>query len=234
LPMTDNYTLKQKELVKELESSFDQGNHKSTVVNMQNDYSNDGQICLTSVAFIPSQISKKITEDIIEPLRKIEPEHYFYPPEAMHLTIKNIRTIHNPPLFDKEDINKVNELFGKIIPKLPSFESNIEDVLLFPTSISMMAYSSDLHQKLVLALDKGLKEIGVPDDKKYFSDSIFWGNITICRFTKKPSNKFIETVKKLRNFKIGKFKIEKISLITSNVVIDPKSKNIIAEYKLND
>lgn len=230
--MISDYTSQQKALVKELEDSFARGNSQSTVVNMQNDYLNDNQVCLTSVAFIPNGISEIITKNIIEPLQKLEPEHYFFPPESMHLTIKNVRTIHNPPLFSESDIEKVNELFSKIIPQFPAFEFNVEDILLFPTSISIMAYSDDTLQKLVMALDQGLNSIGMPDNKKYISDSIFWGNITVCRFTKKPSDLFIETVKKMRNNKIGKFKIEKINLITSNVVISPGSKNIIAEYKL--
>lgn len=230
----NNYTLHQKKLVNELEKSFAQGKNKSTVVKMQDDYINDEQITLTSVVFIPSNISKKIIQNVVKPLREIEPEHYYYPPESMHLTIKNVRTINKPPLFNKSDIIKANELFNKIITQFPCFEFNVEDVLLFPTSISVMAYSNNTLQELVQALDKGLREIGVPDNKRYISDSVFWGNITICRFIKNPGNQFVETIKNMRNIKIGRFKVEKVSLISSNVVISPKSKKIIAEYMLSN
>lgn len=228
------YSKLQKECVSELEKSFSSGGGKSTVVTMQKDYLNDKQICLTSVAFLPNNITREIIEKIIRPLKEIEPEHFYFPPESMHLTIKNVRTIHNPPLFDQADIDNVNELFSNIIPQFPSFEFKVEEVLAFPTSISVMAYSDDTLQKLVYSLDDGLKKIGVPDDKKYLSNSVFWGNITVCRLVKKPGDRFIEAIRKMRDMKIGQFKIKKINLITSNVVISPNSKTVIAEYNLRD
>ncbi len=230
--MSNNYLSQQKELVKQLEDSFSNGIHKSTVVEIQKDYANDDQICLTSVVFIPNDISSKIISNVINKLKEIEPQHYFYPPESMHLTIKNIRTINKPPLFSESDIHKVNQLFSEIIPRFPIFEFCVEDVLTFPTSLSIMAYSDDTLQKLILALDNGLQEIGVPDNKKYLSDSIFWGNITICRFTQNPGTQFINGVKKMRNLKIGKFKAEKVNLITCNAVCYPESRKIIGEYEL--
>jgi 2'-5' RNA ligase len=149
----------------------------------------------------------------------------------MHLTIKNIRTISKPKLYTELDVTKVNQLFGEVIPKFSVFEINIEDVLVFPASVSVMAYSIGL-QNLNLALDKGLKEIGVPDNKKYLSDSVYWGNITICRFTEKPGTEFINEAKKLRNLKIGKFNVEKVNLITCNAVCHTGSRKIINTYEL--
>ncbi|MFH1427170.1 MAG: hypothetical protein ABIG60_01415 [Patescibacteria group bacterium] len=230
--MSNNYLAQQKELVKQLEDSFANGFRKSTVVDIVEDYANDDQICLTSAVFVPKEIYNKIALNIISNLKEIEPQHYFYSPESMHITIKNIRTVNKPQLFTEDDVRKVNKLFKKIIPKFSTFDFIVEDVLIFPTSLSIMAYTNDVLQKLVLALDKGLQEIGVPDNKKYFSDSVFWGNITICRFIKNPGTQFINEAKKMRNLKIGKFKVEKINLVTCNAVCHPKSKRIITEYEL--
>lgn len=230
--MSSNYSLRQKELVKQLEDSFAKGVPQSTVVDMQKDYTNDDQICLTSAVFISNGISHRILKDFVNRLKAIESNHYYYPPESMHLTIKGVRTINKPPLFTESDINKVNQLFNDVIPKFPVFEFKVEDVLNFPTSLSVMAYSDETLQKLILTLDKGLKEIGVPDNKKYLSDSVFWGNITICRFVENPGDQFIAEVKKMRNAKIGKFKVEKINLVTCNAICHPKSRKIINQYEL--
>lgn len=232
--MENKYINQQKQLVKDLEKSFALKNDSTTIVDVQNDYANDDQMCLTSLVFVPEDISKKIIIDVINPLKTVEPNHYFYPIESMHCTVKNIRIIHKPPLFNQLDIKKVDGLFRKIISQFPSFDFYVEDVVLFPTSISIIVYSNNIFQKLVLALDSGLKKIGVPDDKKYFSDTVFFSNLTVCRFTKQPGKKFIAVVKKMRNLKIGKFKAEKINLVTSNAVSHPKSRKIIAEYKLSN
>ncbi len=228
-----NYRQQQKELVRKLEETFARGAHKPTVVDMRKNYANDDQRCFTSVVFVPDAIAKKITWNVIDRLQEIEPHHYFYPPESMHITVKNIRTVHKPPLFTESDIEKVKTVFKTIIPKFPVFEFHIEDVIIFPTSVSIMAYAHDTLQKLVRALDKGLRAIGVPDNKKYLSDSIFWGNITICRFVKNPDDRFIREVKKMRNDTMGKFNAETVRLITCNAVCAPASREIIAEYQLS-
>lgn len=229
--MLNDYLNKQKKLVKELKISYTLNNNAPTIIEIQPDYATDNQICLTLVTFIPPDITDKIYKNIIEPLKNIEPNHYYYPPESMHITIKNIRTIHWPPLFNGQDIKKADELFKKTIPQFPAFHFNIEDVILFPISLSVMAYSSDVLQKLIFALDAGLKQIGLPDNKKYLSSTVYWGNITLCRFISKPSKNFTNQVKKMRKLKIGQIKIKNIKLITCNAVCHPKTRKIIGEYQ---
>lgn len=232
--MKNNYFQKQKQLVKEMKLSLAKGVVKSTVVEMQSEYEHDDQTCLTSLVFIPQDIAHKITKIIIEPLKQLEPEYFYYPAESMHLTIKSIRTIHKPPLFTEDDVAKVNRLFRKIIPKFKSFFFQLEDLVMFPASLYLMGYCDSTQQKLVKKLDAGLKQIGVPDDKKYFSDEIFFGNITLCRFTHQPSEAFVKKVKELENIKVGKLVIDKINLIICNVVCHPKTRRIVGTYKLYD
>lgn len=230
--MEKSYQKQQKELIDQLEKALANGVQRSTVVEMRSDYANDRHICLTSVVFVPDKISKKIISGITDRLKKIEPHHYFYPPESMHLTIKNLRTEGNPPLFTPQDAKKADELFKKIIPDYRVFEFNVEDVLTFPTSLAVMAYSGDAFHELVVELDNGLKKIGLPDNKKYFSNSVTWGNITVCRFTKKPGVKFLNAVKEMRDLQIGKFKVEEIKLIICNAACHPGSLQVIGEYDL--
>ncbi|MFA7245287.1 MAG: hypothetical protein WC070_03875 [Candidatus Magasanikbacteria bacterium] len=230
--MDNGYKSQQKKMVKKLEETFANVSNGPSFVEMQQDYENDDKICLTSIVFTPDEISKEIISKVINRLKPFAPEDYFYNENTLHLTIKNIKTISKPPLFTAEDVLKVDELFKRVISNFDSFEFELEDLLLFPTSVCIMAYSNDTLQKLVFSLDKGLKEIGIPDNKKYLSDSIFWGNITICRFTKQPSKEFIEEIKKFRNIKIGKLKVKEINLVTCNAACYPNSIEIINSYKL--
>lgn len=227
-----NYSQKQRELVKEIEQSLSQGSFNGSIVEMQTDYLNDDQICLSSVTFLPLATQPVITQKIIEPLRAIEPDHFYYSPETMHLTIKNIRTINNPPLFDKSDISKVDKLYTKLVPKFTRFSFDLEGVLRFPTSLSVMGYSGPELENLVRALDAGLTKIGVPDNKKYFSDKIVFGNVTFCRLTHQPGEKFIEAVKALRNTSFGSLPINDFNLITCNAVCAPKTLKIHGNYNL--
>lgn len=228
----EDYLSQQKALVGDLEQSFLNGQLRSTVVDMQNNYANDGQICLTSVTFVPDNVAQRIIEQVVKPLSSIDAAHYFYTPDSLHLTIKNVRTVHKPPLFSHADVEKVDRLFRQRVPLFYEFEFSVEDVLLFPTSISVMAYSSNELQNLVISLHEGLQDIGVPDNKKYLSDTVFWGNITLCRFTHEPSGELIKAIKKMRKLKLGKFKLHDISLITCNSVCHPHSRKVIGTYQL--
>ncbi len=230
--MEDNYVLKQKELINNIEKFSIEGDNKATIVEMRDDYENDDQICLTSVVFIPEDIADKIITKIIKPLKQIEPGHYYYPTESMHFTVKNIRTINNPPSFTESDILKVDQIFKEVISECSPFSLYIEEAIKFPTSISLMAYSSSVLGDLVKNLDNGLNKIGVTDNKKYFSNSVFFGNITICRFTHDPSKKLRNKIKKMRNIKIGEMKAEEINLITCNSVCSKKSRKVISKYRI--
>jgi len=231
--MVNGYSEKQKELIDELEKSFAAGTFKPTIVDMQQDYVHDDNICLTSVVFIPDDLSQKIIEDIINPLKDIEPQHYYYSAGSLHITIKNIRTVHKPPLFTPSDVKKAQEVFEMVVSTFPAFKFTVEDVLAFPTSAAVMGYSDDALQKLVVRLDEELKKAGVPDNKQYLSDSVFWGNVTVCRFVERPGEKFMAALKKMRNLKIGTLTVNRIDLITCNVGCSPNSKTLLAEYRLS-
>ncbi len=226
----DAYFQQQKELTSQLEASFNTGSFQPTVVDMQEDYKNDPQICLSTVAFLPKEITDAITEKIIKPLQAIEPDHYYYAPETMHITVKNIRTIHNPPLFTDADIETAKHILNAVVPSFAPLTYKLEDVLKFPTSLALMAYGETNLQRLVLQLDAELKKNGLPDNKKYLSDTIFWGNVTFCRFTHAPSKAFLDKVAEMRHLNMGMFVAKELQLITCNAGCHPDSKKTLGEF----
>lgn len=228
-----NYQQQQKELIDGIIKKIEeQGDTGSTVVEMRDDYENDDAICLTSVVFLSEELRQKVSNEIIQPLRKIEDKHYFYPLVSLHLTIKNIRTIHRPPTFNEEDVDKVKQVFSQTIPSIKSFEFELKGLVRFPTSICLMGYSDDILYELVSSLDNKLTEAGVPDNKEYASDKVFFGNITICRFTSEPSKEFLSKVEELKELSIGKLKVDEVSLIKCNAVCSPINKEVVQTFKL--
>lgn len=230
--MQSQYTIQQKQLIKKIRDSVAKKKFEATIVNLQKDYENDDKICLTSSASIPKNIAQKIIREIITPLKNIDPNHFYCRPEIMHLTIKNVRIENKPQTFTNKDIIKVDQLFKELISKFPSLTFHLEDLLLFPTSISLIGYCDEKIKKLIQTLDVGLEKIGVPDDKKYFSNKVFFNNITVCRFTNKPTKEFLKKLKELDSIKIGKLQVTKINLMTCNAANSPKTKKIIGTYKL--
>ena len=227
------YSDQQKQLVNQMEEAARQGNFLSSVIGSGADFANDSRVCLTSVLFVPAELGALIVKKIIEPLRAIEPEHYFYSPESMHLTIKNVQIISDPPTFTETDVRKVAVMFEETVPRYPAFSFSLEDVIQFPTSVSVMGYCDERLQGLVQALDNNLKKIGVPDNKKYFSDSIFFGNITVCRFLHEPGPVFIQKLAELRTAVIGQMLAKEITLVTCNSVCHANSLRTVGTYSLS-
>lgn len=231
--MSDNYIKQQKQIIQQVKDSISQGQNRLSIVEMRNDYENDNAIGLASLAFPPKDITQIISKEIIAPLQSLDSHHFYYSSECLHITIKSIRTVHNPLLFKNEDVVKVHELFTQMVPKFQSFTFRLEGLILFPTSVSLVGYCDETLRKLVQALDLGLKEIGVPDNKKYISDTVFFGNMTLCRFTNEPSALFQRKVKELENIYIGEMRVTEISLVICNAVCHPKTKKVIGTYKLS-
>lgn len=230
--MENNYIIEQEQLIKKIKIDLKKHRFTSTIVKMQKDYQNDDQMCLSSLSFMDRCNSSKIITQIIKPLKQIDSDQYYFSADNLHLTIKNIRTIHKPPLFTNEDVIRVDKLYQKLIPQLPSFTFTLKNLVLFPTSLAIFGYSDSSLQKIVQTLDCGLKKIWVSDNKKYVSDKIFFGMSTLVRFTKPPTQEFLNKINELKNIKIGEFKVDKINLIICNAVCDPKSRKIINSYYL--
>jgi hypothetical protein len=228
-----DYRRQQKQLIDQLRLGAGQPGAKATVVPMKRDYRHDPAIGLTSVAFVPPELGRAISQDIIEPLKAIEPDHYYYEPDSMHLTVKNIKSVHNPPHFTPTDARQAGRLFARIIPRHGAFSVQLEELVPFSTSLSLIAYSGAPLHKLVQALDAGLKEIGVPDDKRYVSKAVIFGNVTLCRYVQPPSERFLNAVTERAHAFTAELKIEAVHLITCNAVCAPEWRDYIGSYWLN-
>jgi hypothetical protein len=229
--MPDTYRELQKRAVNLLRA----GSHRNSgasVVPIQSDYKTDTAMCLTSVAFLPADVGQDVCRRIVGPLKAIEPDHHYHLPDSMHITIKNIRTIHNPPLFTQADVRKVDRLFAELIPQRPSIFFWLEEIVSLQTSAALIAYSDVGLRDLVRALDAGLNEIGVPDNKQYVSDDVYFGNVTLCRYTRPPSKEFCDAVEGMAHTYKKTLKVEAVHLITCNAVCAPESRKVFQSYKL--
>lgn len=227
------YQDRQLETIKNIEEIFKKGQTPSTVVEPVADYVLDDRICLTSIVFLPTDIEKEIIEKVIAPLKNADPSQYFYIPGSFHVTINNIRTIENPPLFDEKDIEKAREVVEAVVSKFNSFSFEIGRLFELPTSLAVCAFTDSILGNIALELRSELKKNGIADNKNYASQDVVIGSSTIARYTNTPNQKFLEKLKELREIIIGSFKAEKVSLITTNAVCHPSKTKIIDEFELN-
>lgn len=216
--------------MRQMEATLANGAHASTIVPMQTDYVNDPQIALTCITFIDKNLTATIQTQLIQPLQIIEPEFYYYPDNALHLTIQNIRVINNPPHFGASDIAKAQRVLAEEIPSSGPFQFTLTGLLSMPTSVSIIALVNPEYDQFVKKFRNKLIDAHVPDDKKYFTDEIIFANITICRYTHKPSPEFIEKLTTMKDLMIGSFTATNVSLVQMNAGASPSKTVILGQY----
>lgn len=220
-------------LMRQMEHQLAAGTPVGTIIPMQSDFANDPQLAITCITPVPIRIATKIQTEIIEPLRSIEPKFFYYPNESLHVTIQNIRVIHNPPRYTPSDIAKVQEVLKNAVGNAGPFTFEYTRLMRMPTSVSLIALVTPEYDQFVRKLRKSLIDAGVPDDKTYFTDEVVFANTTICRYTQAPSEKFIETIQKLKDIQVGMFTAKNVSFMEMNAVAGPSKKRVIQTYNFH-
>ena len=224
------YKIQQIELISKIKRQIKDGNFKASIYSSLADFDDDPAVCLTSICKPSAEAIDTIREEVVLPLKAIQPEHYYYEPEQFHLTVKNIRVVSYPPNFDENLIRICTEIFQKVVPSVPSFKFDLKGVINFPASCAVVGYADEEHRELVRKIDKELSKIGLEDDKKYTSKSIFFGNISVCRYRANPSPRFVAKIEELASVDLGELIVRKVELVSCNAVF--KRRNKLASFYL--
>lgn len=222
----------QKDLFDRIEIQIKRGNFSSTLVAMRN-FDNDKSQCLTSVFFLSQIKVLPEIQKLIDKMRIADNRQYYYPKSSLHLTVQNVRTENVSPLYNQEDIEKAKLVFAKIAPRHKPIRCHLKGLFELPTSIAIRGYTDESLKDLVLDLRQELISAGVPDNKKYASESVFFCNSTICRYQTQPNDKFFEIVKQYKEWNFGLVTIDRVSLITTNSVANPNHTNVILQVPLS-
>ena len=218
----DDYPTQQRRLLARVRRDVRAAQSASSVPRAT-DYAGDPARSLTIVAFPPPSVRAAIATQLQAPLAALAPDHYYYPGASFHITIKNVRQAAHPPTFDAADVARAAHLLPAIAHRHAPFTFTFHEALSFPNSISLIGYSSAALQALVLDLDRTLRAAGLPDDKRYMSDTVFFGNITFCRFTAEPSPAFLETARALTLAAPVQVEVNELTLITCNADAAPST-----------
>jgi len=189
--------------------------------------------CLTSVSFVPPGIAGELKRRVVEPLRAAGPEHYFVPPGDLHVTIKNVRKQAVPASFGAGDVAMATAVFAEVVPVHPRFNVTLERVVRFPTSVSVFGTTGPSGSALVTALDEGLAEAGLPDDKVYADPQAPFFNVTVCRFTRQPEGEFLNHLVALTDAVRGlTLTVDRVHLVACDAACSAASRDVAASWSL--
>ncbi|MBI2031167.1 MAG: hypothetical protein HYT08_00995 [Candidatus Levybacteria bacterium] len=221
---------KQIEVINQIEKRVKNNSLNFSTVSPVKDYINDTRVCLTSVHLPNQSLLKEIKESFIEPLINIEPDYYYYNESSLHITIKSVRVINDPPHFTEETVSKAKKVFSEVIPSHKKFKVYFYRFLLFPNNLTLVGTTDPEFDELFIDLDKKLNEEGIPDDKKYSNPEYYFVNMTLVRFPA-PSDKIKAKIKELLSkFPLRSYMVDSVTLLTCNAVF--KKRRIINSWKL--
>lgn len=225
-----NHQRKQQEVINKIANQIKNNSLNFSTVSPVENYESDPRICLTSIHFPHQKLIDQV-QAIINPLQKIEPDFFYYPNDSLHLTVKNVRVINDPPHFNENDTQIANSVFSKVIPRHKQFQIYFYRLLLFPNNLALIGTTDPELDNIILDLDKELKKIGIPDDKIYTNSQYFFSNMTLARFNTQPSHEFIDTVLKFsETLKLESYLVDSVTLLTCNAVL--KKRNQIGTWQL--
>jgi 2'-5' RNA ligase len=200
----------------------------STVASTE-DYERDPRICLTGV-HMPSDTLITQVQNVINQLRKVESGYYYYSPSSLHMTIKNVRVISDPPNFTASDIAKAEKVFAEVTSRYKKYKVYFYRLMLFKNNLSLIGTTDSELDGIVLDLDQKLKDAGVGDDKKYTNSQYFFCNMTLARFSS-ASESFAKAVEGLsKTIAFEPYTVDAVSLVTGNAAF--KKGQIIETWKL--
>ena len=211
----------QRKIIENLEQLFRQNTGQVSVVAPVEDFLEDKRITLTSIHIPSDSLKAEIQESIIKPLKKQFPDIHFYSNDSLHLTIKNVRVVSDPPNFDEEQIKVVNEVFTSVLARHKKFTVNFYKLFLTQNSIALVGTTDPHLDDIIIDLDTVLKERGMEDDKKYVNKKYFFCNITLARFSTPVTDELERTVRKLSDkLVIEPYVVDSVNLVSGNAVMN--------------
>ncbi len=224
---------KQLEVISKIEKEIKTSSVQFSTIAPVEDFEEDTRMCLTSVHFPHQDLLNQIQETVIRPLAIVSPEHYYYSPSSLHITIKNIRVINDPPRFNEKDIKKAKKILSEVVPSCHSFQVYFYRLLLFPYNLALVGTTDSELDTIINRLDNKLDVAGLSDDKQYSNDAYFFTNMTLVRFTKPISQAFREKIKELgEQISFQPYKVNSVSLVTCNAVF--KKRKIHGSWNLKN
>jgi len=222
---------KQIEIINQIEGQIRTDSLKASAVIPVENFDEDTRICLTSVHFPHRSFVNSIYTSITKPLQKLFSKAYYYSPSSLHLTIKNIRVINDPPHFTDHDVTTAKKVCEKVVPSHKQFSVYPYRLLLFNNNLALMSTTDEELDTIILDLDRELNKAHISDDKQYVNFRYFFSNMTLARFNTHPPQEFISKVVALSStLKIPVYSIDSVSLISGNAVM--KKLNIHDKWML--
>lgn len=225
---------KQKELFDlNWKKNFEKINTNLQVDSNYKNHLEDGRLCFTLLVKIPNEFHKNISQKINE-LKLKFPDQFFYPVDRTHFTVIGLIQIKEKLVLGKKLLNKLIPLIKNVLSNYSPFEVGLNGLNITPISVFIQGFYDEntldtIRKDLISEIKK--EDLGL-DLNHVSSYDLGYAWSTIMRFTNKNVSELLGEIKKLRNFKFGKFTVKEIQLVTTDKYFSEKKTKIISSFYL--
>lgn len=215
------YRAAQARIISVLNDATRTGSFSASVVEPVSDYENDTRIFLSIIAFPPPGIAEEVVA-MQRALRAEDPRQFYPPAPALHVTVKSVRTISDPPSFSASEAGALADALTRSSSTIRGAHISLEGLLLTPSSAALAGYTDEAFPSLVRKLDRALEMVGLADDKRYVSNDVVFTNLTFVRYTCDPTPGFRALLETYDGISLAPFPIRVLELISSNCAFNAR------------
>lgn len=155
---------------------------------------------VTAVARIPAQQADDVAR-ALAPLRAAGPAHYFYPPETLHLTIRNL---------DGLDAAALDTAAG-VLSATPAFELELLGLNVSSHTVFVQALPRD---DTLRSLRRRLDDLAHPPSRPRLS--LDFAHVNVLRFRGRVARSLLLAVSRRRSLTLGMLRIESVEIVETD------------------
>jgi 2'-5' RNA ligase len=173
---------------------------------------------LTAVSRLPLQRAHAIAE-ALEPLRAVAPRHYFYPPETLHFTIRNLNGVDPDAL----------QAAALLLRRTPVFELELRGLNVSSHTVFVQALPCDDTLRSVRRrLDDSLRVSTTPRPRLPAG----FAHINVVRFRGRVGGSLLAAVARRRNIELGTLTVDEIEIVETDRLLSRAGTRIVERIAL--
>lgn len=168
-------------------------------------------------------------EKIIDQLKEIEPNQYYYPKTDIHITVLDIISASDDFRFDRKQAAIYKEILDNCLSKFSKFTIQFRGLTASKSAVMVQGFYDQALPKLREMLREEIKEQGVGLKERY---KIKTAHLTIARFKQKLQNpdKLVKKIEKNRKYEFGLFVVKKILFVLHGWYNCREKTRVLGEY----
>lgn len=171
---------------------------------------------VTAVSRVPAEQADAVAR-AVEPLRATGPEHYFYPPETLHLTIRNLDGLDAAVL----------DAAAAVLNAAPAFELELRGLNVSSQTVFVQALPRD---DTLRSLRRRLDDLAHTSPRPRLS--LNFAHVNVLRFRGRVARSLLVAVARRRSLALGTLRIDTVEIVETDRLLSAAGTRTIRRIAL--